>query len=364
MRHGQCWYYYQAYKCNQCGHRFTTKDIFGQSVVSFKAKITFEYLLNRSLRKVKTSKSVGKISKDKILSIVISVSSLLPEILKLNQFLEISFSGRFALDAIFINIQGVSFAILLCSDFESLDVVDYEIAKQENYFFWFRFLLKIKPILTKSNLLKFFVSDGKRGLHQAIFEIFPETPVQLCLSHKLRRIYQIVPHIRGDGYDRLFSRLATLAINAPTKELFKTYLNILLQFKHSDEFLTYPEPRQEKLKKIIGTLRFQQSKLHTRYDFPELIGNDITTNHLEGINSFLKERINLMKGFKKKENAIQLIKLLIYYYRFHKFTSSKFPWRNKRSPISLNQTINRQKLNKITNGKQPYSWIRNLLKSP
>lgn len=320
--------------------------------------------MNRSLRKVKTSKSVGKISKDKILSIVVSVSSRLPKILNLNQFLEINFSGRFALDAIFVHVKGSSFAVLLCSDFVSLDVVDCEIVSQENYFSWYKFLLRIRPILIKSNLLKFFVSDGKRGLHQAISDLFPKIPVQLCLSHKLRRIYQIVPHVRGDGYDKLFSRLATLAINAPVKELFKCYLNILLQFKKSDEFLIYPEPRQEKLKKIIGALRFQQSKLHTRYDFPELINNDLTTNHLEGINSFLKERINLMKGFKKNENAIQLIKLLIYYYRFHKFTSSKFPWRNKQSPISLNQTINRQKLNKITNGNQPYSWIRNLLLCP
>lgn len=328
------------------------------------AKITFEYLLNRSLRKVKTSRSVGKISKDKILSIVVSVSSRLPKILDLNQFLEINFSGRFALDAIFVHIKGISFAVLLCSDFVSLDVIDCEITSQENYFFWYKFLLRIKPILTKSNLLKFFVSDGKRGLHQAISEVFPTIPVQLCLSHKLRRIYQIVPRVYGDEYDKLFCRLATLAINAPIKELFRTYLNILLQFKNSKEFLTYLEPRQEKLKKIIGALRFQQSKLHARYDFPELIGNDITTNHLEGINSFLKERINLMKGFKKKENALQLIKLLIYYYRFHRFTSSNFTWRNKRSPISLNQIINREKLNKITNGNQPYSWIRNLLLCP
>ncbi|MEW6408456.1 MAG: hypothetical protein AB1465_07285, partial [Patescibacteria group bacterium] len=92
--------------------------------------------------------------------------------------------------------------------------------------------------------------------------------------------------------------------------------------------------------------------------------NDITTNHLEGINSFLKERINLMKGFKKGENAFQLIKILIYYYRFHKFTSSNFPKRNGKNPISLNPIINQQKLNKITKGNQPYSWIRNLLSSP
>lgn len=327
------------------------------------AKIAFEYLLKRSLRNIKTSKAVGHAGKDKILGILVSVGLRLPELSEINVLLDIRWSGKFALDATFPKLRGKTFALLICSDFASLDVVGYLIAPLENYRSWKEFLERIRSELIKNGISKFFVTDGKKGLHQAISELFPDVPTQLCTTHKQRRINQIVPHVRGDGYDKLFSHLAHRAIRAPIKELFQTYLDILVELRKSREYLSYPIPRQEKLKKIIGALRFQKEKLHTRYFLQEII-NDPTTNHLEGINSFLQERMNLMRGFKKTYNAELLIKLLIYYYRFHKFTSSGFKERNGKCPIELNQLNNQKYLIKILKGKTPGSWIRNLLSPP
>jgi len=312
------------------------------------------------LRKVSTSRAVGKVSKDKILSTLLSVSKQLPRIRALNKRLDIQWSGEFALDALFPRLQGRCIALLLCSDFKSLDVVGYAIAERENYETWNRFLIDLRSELTKGQLTKFFVTDGKRGLHQALNELFPKVPTQLCTTHKQRRINQIVPRMYGDGYDKLFAHLAHRAIRAPLKEVFEVYLGVLLDLQKSEKYHHYPKPRQEKLKRIIGALRFQKSTLHTRYHHPNLI-DDTTTNHLEGINSFLKERLKLIKGFKKPDNAILLIKLLIYYYRFHNFTSSKFRHRNGKCPVELNRLSNQPLLDKILKDNQPYSWIRNLL---
>lgn len=306
---------------------------------------------------------MGRIGKDRILEILLSVSGRPPEISKLNQELNINWSGQFALDAFFPKLKGKSMAVLLCSDFASLDLAGYLIAERENYYSWRDFLTLITSELTKQKITKFFVTDGKRGLHQALSELFPDIPTQLCVSHKQRRINQIVPRVRGDGYDKLFSRLAHQAVRAPLKEIFKVYLNILVDFKRNNEYQSYPQARQEKLKRIIGALRFQRNKLHVRYYYPDLI-TDPTTNHLEGINGFLKERLNLMRGFKRVENGELLIKLLIYYYRFHKFTSSKFKERNGKAPVELNQLNNQQLLDKILKGNEPYSWLKNLLSSP
>ena len=314
------------------------------------------------MRNIEISGAVGRVGKDKILEILLSVSSRLPEMIQLNGTLDICWSGKFAFDGTFFKIGGRSFVLLLCSDFESLDLVDYSIAPMENYQYWKLFLEQISSEMAKSGIFKFYVTDGKKGLHQALLELYPHVPTQLCTTHKQRRINQIVPHIHGDGYDKLFSRLAHQAIRAPRKELFQTYFNVLMDFQYSREYLKYPKPRQEKLKKIIGALRFQKSKLHTRYDYPEEI-IDPTTNHLEGINGFLKERIGLVRGFKNEQNAELLIKLLIYYYRFHKFTSSGFKERNGKCPIELNRLNNQKYLSKILSGKTPYSWIRNLLSS-
>jgi hypothetical protein len=356
---------YQKYSCKNCGHKFVPSKIKSSRYdsLSLQAKIVFEYLLKRSLRNIKTSKAVGHVGKDKILETILSVSLRLPEISELNVLLDIKWSGKFALDATFPKLQGKTFAILICSDFVSLDIVGYSIAPLENYLSWKMFLEKTKLEIMKNGTSEFFVTDGKRGLHQAISELFPSIPIQLCTTHKQRRINQIVPHVRGDGYDKLFSHLAHRAIRAPLEELFLAYLNILVEFQQSQEHLRYPKPRQEKLKKIIGALRFQKTKLHTRYFLQGKI-DDPTTNHLEGINSFLQERMNLMKGFKKSCNAELLIKLLIYYYRFHKFTSSGFKERNGKCPIELNLLNNQKYLIKILKGKPPSSWIRNLLSAP
>jgi len=362
LKSGNQYYKYQRFQCKTCQHFFVLKDSSSRyENITLQAKITFEYLLNRSLRTVSTSKAAGKVSKDKILFILLSVSKQLPRIQLLNKRLNIQWSGKFALDALFFRWQGKCMALLLCSDFKSLDVVGYAIAERENYDSWNLFLINLRTELTKGYLTKFFVTDGKRGLHQALNELFPKIPTQLCTTHKQRRINQIVPHVYGDGYDKLFAHLAHRAIKAPLKEMFEVYLGVLLDLQKSEEHQCYTKPRQEKLKRIIGTLRFQKSKLHTRYQYPDLI-DDTTTNHLEGINSFLKERLNLIKGFKKTDNAILLIKLLIYHYRFHKFTSSKFKHRNGKCPVELNQLNNQCLLEKILKGNQPYSWIRNLLK--
>lgn len=362
VKSGRQYYKYQRFQCKVCKHFFILRNFSSRyENVALQTKITFEYLLNRSLRKVSTSGAVGKISKDKILSILLSVGRQLPRIQLLNKYLDIQWSGEFALDALFFKMQGKCIALLLCSDFKSLDVVDYAIAERENYETWSRFLLDLRSELAKIQLTKFFVSDGKRGLHQALNELFPKIPTQLCTTHKQRRINQIAPRVYGDGYDKLFTHLAHRAIKAPLKEMFGGYLDILLDLQKSEEHRHFSKPRQEKLKKIIGALRFQKSKLHTRYQYPDLI-DDTTTNHLEGINSFFKERLKLIKGFKKSDNAILLIKLLIYYYRFHKFTSSKFKHRNCKCPVELNQLNNQALLEKILKGNQPYSWIRNLLK--
>lgn len=362
MKSGNRYYKYQRFQCKDCNHFFIlnsqNSSRYGNS--SLIAKIAFEYLLKRSLRNIKTSKAVGKISKNKILEILLLVSSRFPEISELNKKLDIKWSGKFAMDAIFPKLCGKTFAVLIGSDFESLDIVGYIIAPLENYHYWKKFLLEIYPELTKNKIAKFFVTDGKRGLHQALSELFPFVDTQLCLTHKQRRINQITPRVRGDGYDKLFSHLAHRAIRAPIKEIYQCYLNILVSLKNCDEYPIWPQPRREKLKKIIGTLRFQKSKLHTRY-YCEYEINDPTTNHLEGINSFLKERINLMKGFKKALNTELLIKLLIYYYRFHKFTSSSFKERNGYSPIELNEIGNQDYLRKLLNGNRPESWIKNLL---
>jgi len=297
---------------------------------------------------------------------VVAAGVKLPQITDLNIAIGIEWSGRFVLDGVFGRIAGKSFVVLICSDLVSLDIVYYSIHDYENYASWKNFCQQLKIVLSQCDYNpQFFISDGKKGLHQALQEDFATTPRQLCVAHKLRRIYQIIPHIRGNAIDKMIARFAVNAILAPDEKEYRFYQRTLEQFKKPFFFDNFSEPHQNKLKKTIGALRYQQRQLFTRYRQPDLVGEDRTTNSHEGsINGFLKERMKLARGFKSPNNLDHLIKLLIYYYRFHPFVASKYSERNGQRPIELNIVNRNDILNNITKGDKPWSWIKNLISSP
>lgn len=129
--------------------------------------------MKRSLRNIKTSNAVGRASKDKMLAVILSVAERFPNIPDLNRQLNIQWSGRFALDATFFKIKGDSRALLLCSDFKSLDLIGYRIDRLENHESWAKFLIDIYAELTKSKLKKFFVIDGIKRPASGAFRAFP-----------------------------------------------------------------------------------------------------------------------------------------------------------------------------------------------
>jgi hypothetical protein len=351
----------QRYRCRSCGHPFTDRRSARRISEEVIAQIAWEWCCKRSVRNVKTSTRFGRISKDAVLGLVVQTGRALPLPETVSRMVGIQWSGRFALDGLFGHCAGAPFVVLICSDLVSLDVVAYGVYRSECYASWVDFLRRLRAILADQLDPQFFVSDGKRGLHQALSETFHRTPRQLCTAHKLRRIFQIVPHIRGDAYDQLIAHIAARAILAPDIREFRVYANLLGEFRKDPFHGRLSAAHQRKLAKVIGALRFQQHQLHTRYRQPDLIGDDHTTNSHEGsINGFLKERFQLMRGFKQPEHVEPIVRLLITYYRFHRFTASRYSERNGLRPIELNVIGDEQMLERITRGHHPWSWIRNL----
>lgn len=326
------------------------------------AAIVWEWCCKRSVRNVKTSTRFGRISKDAVLALVVQTGRALPLLEAVSRALGIAWSGRFALDGLFGKVAGISFVVLICSDLVSLDVVAYGVYESECYASWQHFLQRLHAVLSDQLDPQFFVSDGKRGLHQALSEVFHRTPRQLCTAHKLRRIFQIIPRIRGDAYDQMIAHIAARAILAPDVREFRVYVGLLTQFRKDPFHRRLSDAHQRKLAKVIGALRFQQHQLHTRYRQPDLIGDDHTTNGHEGsINGFLKERFHLMRGFKSPDHVEPIVRLLITYYRFHQFTSSRYPERNGLRPIELNVIGDGQALERIVSGAKPWSPFWNLI---
>jgi hypothetical protein len=88
----------------------------------------------------------------------------------------------------------------------------------------------------------------------------------------------------------------------------------------------------EKVDKVANIIRRNFLSTMTHFAHPELPRDN---NIAEGIVGQLKERIKLLRGFKRLPNAFYLTKLLVVWYRFKKFNSSGIKEYNGHSPITL-----------------------------
>lgn len=327
----------QRYQCKHCKKKFCNSQIHTRFL------LIYEFLLNKSLR------NFENIKKDKLHNEILSLAKKLPNCVTLNKYLNIKFSGRIGLDALFVSVEGIGMAVLVAFDLDSFDIIDCNVYDSECESSWTSFINTLSNSLTNSYPI-IFVSDGKKGIHNALRKIYPDVPRQVCVAHKLRRLQAVFP--RGDltSYERILKDQANKVLLAKTFDIFKREELILLEITKSSNLRSTNIKQSiielRKAYKVRGIIRYQKMDFLTQFKCPELVKEDRTNNSLEGVvNSFLKTRIKLFRGFKSRECIHTWINLLVMYYRFHKFKASKYKWRNGRTPIETNWDLN---LNKYT----------------
>jgi transposase-like protein len=294
---------------------------------------------------------------------VLFFARLLPDISKFNEEFKFQFSGRYAIDGIWIPIEGRQYVILIILDLESLDIVDYLVADKENALWWIQILRNLREAEESylGNRTEFFVSDGKGGISKSLKKVYPSIPRQVCKAHKLMRLRTIYPRRKLNKFVRLWYLLGRKALSAKSYEDYIFWKKSLVNITRMRLYYKQEEVDRERLPKTLGVLNYQENDFTLQFREPELVNGVTTNNALEGVNSFLDERIKLFRGMKRYENAKDYIKLLIYFYRFHKFQSSKKVGRNGRAPVEITPCINVDGLDSIT-GEKSYSWIQNLSK--
>jgi transposase-like protein len=222
--------------------------------------------------------------------------------------------------------RGEDRVLLICFDTATLDVVNYFIARKEDYYTWGRLLEIVDS--SEADLLeraKGFYSDGKLGLVKQLRKKYSYVPLQLCVFHKYARSGQIVPFVRAKGEDERIKSMVEEVLFASSRENAVAALDDLRRYAREHQ-------QTKKVKQIVGVLNRNFQLLLTHFDHPEMSPYN---NALEGFNHILKRRIRLMKGFKKDLNLDRWIKFMLLDYRFHKINSSKFPDRNQKSPLEL-----------------------------
>lgn len=266
------------------------------------------------------------LSKDILLDHIEQLIDKLPSQEEITSVFDPYRSGYYAWDGLWTKYQGEDIVLLICFDTVTLDLVNYQVAADENYDTYGPLIAQIQrtepDILAKA---RGFFLDGELGLLKQLQERFPQIPKQLCAFHKYSRVGQIIPFVRAKGIERVIKRKVEQVIFAPTK---KQAILALVSLKRYAEV----HQKSKKLRQIIGVLKRNFDLLITHFDNPEMSPYN---NVLEGFNHIIKRRLRLMKGFKKEINIYRWLKLILLDYRFHTIKTSLFKERNGKSPLEL-----------------------------
>lgn len=317
------------FRCPTCSHQFCMNtNMIGMFDVKVIEQVAFMYLRSISFQSIVAimqswfEKRV--FSKRILIQHIEYLVDTLPSSSVITAWLKPKRSGYYALDGTWLKYRGKDFVLLIIFDVETLDIVSWQIAIDETYEAYKK-LLKSNYDEIKIDINGLFC-DGDPGLLQALKELFPGVPIQLCVFHKYARAGQIMSFIRiKNEFDREIKQMVKAVLFAQSKQEAIDNLNKLKRFARVHR-------EHQKLKKIIGVLKRNFDLLLTHFDNPEMSPYN---NVLEGFNHLVKRKTNLMKGFKKPINISRWIKLIMLDWRFHKITSSIFKERNGKSPLEL-----------------------------
>jgi transposase-like protein len=263
-------------------------------------------------------------SKKTIIKHIEEYSEQIPNHFEITKWLNPIRSGYYALDGTWMKYRGKDIVLLILFDVKTLDIVNWRIALKESRESYNKLLVDAYHEI-KDNI-KGFHCDGDPGLLKAIKDLFPKTPIQLCVFHKYSRAGQLIPFKRiNNDIDREIKKKVESILFAKSK--IDTIANLKSLKRYAQKHQKY-----EKLQKVIGVLKRNFHLLLTHFDNPEMSPYN---NTLEGFNYIVKRKTNLMKGFKKPVNINRWIKLIMLDWRFHYLTESRFSDKKNKSPLEL-----------------------------
>ena len=297
-----------------------TREIIAQAI--------FMYLRSLSLNSVsdifRSWYNTDVFSKDTLIHHIEEYTEQLPNHFQITEWLKPKRSGYYALDGTWMKYRGRDIVLLILFDVETLDIVNWKIARQENENSYSELLIDAFGEISPD--IRGFFCDGDQGLLKTLKTLFPNAPIQLCVFHKYSRAGQIIPFVRiKSDEDREIKKLTEQVLFANTKQEAIVGLEKLQRYAQEHQ-------KHKKLKELIGVLKRNFDLLLTHFDNPEMSPYN---NVLEGFNYIVKRRTRLMKGFKKPININRWIGLIMTDWRFHYLRESQFKDRKNKSPLEL-----------------------------
>ncbi len=330
---------YQSYRCVN-NHLFTPQHKDSSFTNSFIEYVVYAYLrclsFNTTIQIIRAQFERDLLTKKTLLQLTQQVADRLPTLTDIDNLFHPRRSGYLAFDGVYFKLEGEAFVILICFDPETFDVLGYRIAAAESFPGYVDLALEVKKKLAAANVpIIGLYGDGEKGLLQALNEVFPAVPFQLCIVHKYLRIGQVIPF---------------KSVNR--KGVFYLRKRKILKFKRLFEETVFAETKEASIKKFAELKMFAQAhaieKFHqgyrilknnfkltlTHYDHLHM---ERDNNLIECFNSIISRKLDLFKGFKKAMNIDRYLKLILLDYRFHELTESRFAYRRDQSPLELAQ---------------------------
>lgn len=328
----------QTFRCKN-GHYFKTDENSSLWNDSFIEYVVYIYLrclsLNTTVDIIRATYEEDILTKSLILSFVERVGKALPTLDDIDRLFSPKRSGYIAFDGVWFSFGKEQIVLLVCFDPITFDVISALWQEEEGYD---GYTMLIRNVLEKLNnqKIKGIYGDGDAGLILSLKRYLPATPFQLCVVHKAIRMQQTIPlknavknkYISKEIKEELltFARLFRDSLYASSRQESLKNLTVLLQW-------TTNHPR-EKFIKAVNQLKRNFKYTLTHFDYP---GMQRDNNLLECFNGCLKPRLDLMKGFKKKENLDRYLKLFLLEFRFRPLKESRFKDRRNQSPLQLGE---------------------------
>ena len=258
------------------------------------------------------------------------------------QELHPKWSGFLGLDGKTVRVGGEKLVLLLAVDLGTQDIVDARLAQHEDYYSIRPFVREIEEKIGYEPKLA--VIDLDQAWEEAVSDIYPAVPIQYCVVHFERMFDREIPLRNRTEEQHELKGLVRKVLYAPNLDEAKEALAEILFSRKTRYF------RDKKSLKMIRSLQSNFDQLTTHFRIPSRFrANNIT----EGVNNLIQMRLDLIRGYKKKQSAWNSLKLIVMHYRFNPFESCKDSTKNGKCPLDF-AGIDTSKLD----------WISYCLKDP
>lgn len=327
----------QAYCCEN-GHFFKSNPL-GTYDDSFIEYVVYVYLrclsLNTTVDIIRATYEEDILTKLQVLRFIENVADKLPTLDDIDRLFDPKRSGFLAIDGVWFQYGDEEIVLMVAFDPVSFDIIAALWKDVENYEGYKALIQKVIEKVSKEKIIGIY-GDGDLGLLQALNEYLPDIPFQLCVVHKELRMGMLIP-VKSVNVSRrmdekkkeeirTFQQLYRSCIYADTKEEAKQSLIKLKLYTTASQY--------EMFRKAYHSLTHHFELTLTHFDYPHM---ERDNNLLECFNGILKPRLNLMKGFKKKDNIDRYLKLFLLEFRFRPLKESRFKERRNQTPLELGE---------------------------